>query len=140
MKTTTLCLVAAFALTAAGCGGVADHLSSHRFSLQLLRNGQTVAGAPVDVAIRTYSDVPFSQPQPVTTDSQGRACADFRARWSSAFVIIPPVGNIPRRAPKPHYLVTTIEGGKFTVAPSSPDCEYRWHAGSWQTVATLSLP
>jgi len=126
-------------MTSAGCGGVADHLATHRLNLQLLRHGQPIGGTPIRVAIRPYSDVPFSQPQIVATDPEGHASVGFRARWSSAFVIIPPIGNVPWRAPKPHFLVTAAEG-EFTVAPSNTDCEYRWRAHGWQTAATISLP
>jgi len=139
MKTGVL-LALAFAMASAGCGGVADGIASHRITLHVAHAGQPFAGAPLGVSIRTYSDIPFSQPQPISTDADGRASAEFRARWGSAFLIIPPIGSVPRHPPKPSYLVTTTNGSQFTVSPSTPQCQYRWRDGGWQTDARLDVP
>ena len=139
VKTTSFFLFG-LAVACVGSGGVADHVAKHSLRVQLLRSGQALAGAPIDVSFRAYADTPFSKPQSVTTDSEGRASVEFRARWSSAFLVIPPIGNVPRRAPRPTYLVACGSGNEVAIGPSMPDCNYRWHKRAWETDAKVLVP
>ena len=125
-------LLASFGLY--GCGGVADHISTHHLSVRGNKAGQTFTAS-----IKPYPEGTFDSPQTLTTDLQGDANAEFRSRWASAFLIIPPIGNVPWRAPKPSYLISAH--GKDTVLlPTSPLTTYRWRGGAWLTETALPLP
>jgi hypothetical protein len=124
----------AVALTLAGCGGMADTDTTHHLGIHTGRAAQTLT-----VAIRPYADGSHHSPQTLVTDSHGDAQADFRTLWGSVFLIIPPIGSIPRRPPKPDYLIT-YRRKTMVVSPTSPATTYRWQSGAWRTETTIALP
>jgi len=127
------------ALSVCGCGGVADAVAIHEVTLHVSRHGHAVANRSVSVAMRPYENVSFTKPQQISTDSSGRAHADFKTMWGSAFLIIPPIGSVPSHPPKPVYAVT-VDGKQVFVSPDTPGVTYRWEDGSWHTEASVSFP
>ena len=122
-----------------GCGGIADSLATHQFDLRLSRRGQALSGRSVSVAMQPYDDVPFTERQQITTDSGGAAHAEFKTMWGSAFFVIPPIGSVPSRPPKPVYTVT-VSGKEIFVSSHTLGATYRWEHDSWHTQAPIDLP
>jgi hypothetical protein len=137
MSRTIFLLLAASLL--AGCGGIADSTAKHQLAVEVIRNGKPFENQAVRASIRTYSDLPFRSLSPATTDTQGWANFEFQAMWSAALVIIPPLGFVPPRAPKPDYLVF-VAGRDQTITPKTSKTTYRWREGGWHTEATVTVP
>jgi hypothetical protein len=121
------------------CGGVADSRATHELTVRVSRYGRALSGRPVSVAMRAYETVPFTQPQNATTGPTGEAHTTFETMWGAAFVVIPPLGLIPRHPPKPVYAVT-VAGKQVVVSPQTPGATYQWQHGSWHTDVSLNIP
>ena len=123
------------------CGGVADHSTTHRLSVRVLRrDGQPAAGQSLSAAVRAYPDAPFSAPQSAVTDARGRAEFAFAGRWGSAFLVLPPLGNVPARPPKPDYRLSLAGREQVISAREPAPASYRWEGGDWRTEATVAAP
>ena len=121
-----------------GCGGVADCIANHELMLHVTRRGHPLSERPV--AVTMHADkIARSKEHEVTTNTAGEAHTTFETGWSAAFLVIPPVGLVPSRPPKPVYSVT-LEGKQLEISPSTPGVVYRWEKGSWHTDAALTLP
>ena len=139
MTTRAIALLVASVATLSGCAGVADSTAKHELSVRVSRDGQAVADRHLSVSMRSNGNDPFGRPHEVKTDSVGQAHLTFETRWSGLFFVIPPVGLIPSRPPKPAYTVT-VAGKQVVLSPDTPGVTYRWEDGSWHTDASLTLP
>ena len=132
-------LIACCSLGLIGCGGVADAIATHELNLRVSQHGKAVSGRTISVAMRPYENVPFTKPEQSTTDVNGHAHAQFKTMWGAAFFIIPPIGAVPSRPPKPVYSIR-VAGREVAVSPSTGGSTYQWKDGSWHTDAVIDLP
>ena len=131
MKKSNSLLVLVAMLTLSGCGGVMDARCVHHLAVHAARPRQ-----PLTVSIRSVRDAPFHSEQHLVTDAHGDATATFQSGWSAAFFVLPPLGAVPSRPPKPDYLV--LSGSqRFVLSPATPDVQYRYRDGGWFTEASV---
>ena len=122
-----------------GCGGVADCRAIHEVNVRVSRHGHALSQRAVSIAMGDVREEHFSKPHQVTTDAAGRAHTTFETMWGAAFVVIPPLGLIPPRPPKPDYAIT-VGNQRVLVSPKTPGVTYTWHDGSWHTDGSIDVP
>jgi hypothetical protein len=130
-------LVAAVALSS--CGGVADSRAFHQVTIRVNRHGHALPERAISIAMGDARKGRFGKPQQTKTDRAGRAQATFETMWGAAFLVIPPLGLVPSRAPKPDYAVT-VGTERVIVSPQTASVIYRWEKGSWNTDASIEIP
>ena len=118
-------------LALSGCGGVMDARCVHHLAVHTPHPHQSLT-----VSIRSVRDAPFRSEQHLVTDAHGDATATFQSGWSAAFFVLPPLGAVPSRPPKPDYLV--LSGSqRFVLSPATPEVQYRYQDGGWFTEASI---
>jgi hypothetical protein len=122
-----------------GCGGVADCRATHELTVRVSRHGHALASRAVTIAPGDARERRFGKSQQTTTDAAGRAHTSFETMWGAAFVVIPPLGLVPPRAPKPDYAVT-VGDHCIIVSPQTPGATYRWQNAGWHTDASIDIP
>jgi len=125
-------------LLLSSCGGVSHGMSKPTVTILAMTGDTVLSDTKVRLAI-SQEGGPFLQEQSISTDATGLASATFKSRWTAAFFIIPPIGNIPQRPPRPQY-VASWRDHEAKITRETPGAVYIWKRGSWSTKATISFP
>jgi hypothetical protein len=121
------------------CGGVADCRAIHEVTLRVSRHGHALSQRAVSIAMGDARAARFGKSQQATTDAAGLTHTTFDTMWGAAFVVIPPLGLIPPRPPKPDYAVT-VGTQRVVVSPQTPGVTYAWRDGAWHTDGAIDIP
>lgn len=112
-----------------GCGGVFDRTCVDRVVVHTHH-----ARRQITISIRQPYTGRFQSEQRLATDSRGEILTSFQSPWSGVYIV--PLGSIPRRPPKPEYLVL-FAGRRLVLSPAAPDTRYRWRDDGWLTATIL---
>ncbi len=118
-------------LFVSACGGVADNRGINVVAVVLKSDGVPVIGEPIDISFGNLH-------QKVVTDSNGEAKATFTYMWGGLFLVIPPLGYVPRRSGKPGYSVL-VRGKAITIPSDSSATAYDSQIDEWKTTMRIDL-
>lgn len=137
MSKILLDLCSCLALT--GCGGIAERVTRAHLSVIVTQKGNPLANQTVISTIRAAYSCDLGSPLTAITDARGCASFERQIMWGCAYLLLPPIGPVPRRPAKPEYLVS-VGGRKHLVTPQTPASTYLWRAGGWYTEIMLDFP
>ena len=134
------CVAAFFStLLLSSCGGVFHGYSRPTVSVLAMTGDTVLADTKLNIAILSPDGEHPRQEQTISTDAPGLASVTFSSTWLAMFFVIPPIGNIPQRPPRPQYIVSW-SGHEARITRETPDAVYVWKRGSWSTKATVFFP
>ena len=126
MKRILPALLATVALS--GCGGIDDHVTTHRFSIHAHH-----PAIPVNVSIGGAIEGEYHDERELVTDEHGDASTEFRTMGAAGFPLIP-------HRPKPPTYLLRIYNQRFEIARGAFFTRYRWIDNHWQTDVTVPKP